>query len=150
MPAEVSSRLQHRLTDMGVHLLLKSQLQHLSETEGGIRATLDCNRSTEVDVVVAATGLRPETALAHRAGAETGRGVKVNSYLQTTQPDIYAWGLRGNQRRYCLSCSRSSLAPCIWQNLLGNSAPLKLPAMLVKVKTPALPLHLAGETQRRI
>ena len=45
MPAEVSSRLQHRLTDMGVHLLLKSQLQHLSETEGGIRATLDCNRS---------------------------------------------------------------------------------------------------------
>ena len=41
---------------MGVHLLLKSQLQHLSETEGGIRATLDCNRSTEVDVVVAATG----------------------------------------------------------------------------------------------
>ena len=115
MPAEVSSRLQHRLTDMGVHLLLKSQLQHLSETEGGIRATLDCNRSPEVDVVVAATGLRPETALAHRAGAETGRGVKVNSYLQTTQPDIYARGLRGNQRPYCLSCSRSSLAPCIWQ-----------------------------------
>jgi nitric oxide reductase FlRd-NAD(+) reductase len=41
MPAEVSSRLQHRLTDMGVHLLLKSQLQGLSKTEGGIRATLD-------------------------------------------------------------------------------------------------------------
>lgn len=35
------------------------------------------------------------------------------------------------------------------KNLLGNSAPLKLPAMLVKVKTPALPLHLAGETQRQ-
>jgi nitric oxide reductase FlRd-NAD(+) reductase len=32
MPAEVSSRLQHRLTDMGVHLLLKSQLQSLSKT----------------------------------------------------------------------------------------------------------------------
>lgn len=31
MPAEVSSRLQHRLTDMGVHLLLKSQLQSLSK-----------------------------------------------------------------------------------------------------------------------
>jgi hypothetical protein len=33
MPPEVSSRLQHRLTDMGVHLLLKSQLQSLSKTE---------------------------------------------------------------------------------------------------------------------
>lgn len=28
MPPEVSSRLQHHLTDMGVHLLLKSQLQN--------------------------------------------------------------------------------------------------------------------------
>lgn len=92
MPAEVSSRLQHRLTDMGVHLLLKSQLQSLSKTETGICATLDRNRSVEVDVVIAATGLRPETALAHRAGAEINRGVKVDSYLQTTQPDIYAPG----------------------------------------------------------
>ncbi len=97
MPAEVSSRLQHRLTDMGVHQLLKSQLQSLSKTETGIYATLDRNRSVEVDVVIAATGLRPETALAHRAGAEINRGVKVDSYLQTTQPDIYALGrLRGN------------------------------------------------------
>ena len=35
------------------------------------------------------------------------------------------------------------------KNLLGNNTPLKLPAMLVKIKTPELPLHLAGETQRR-
>ncbi len=151
MPAEVSSRLQHRLTDMGVHLLLKSQLQHLSETEGGIRATLDRNRSLEVDVVVAATGLRPETALANRAGAETGRGVKVNSYLQTTQPDIYALGdcaeINGQVLPFLQPIQLSAMY--LAKNLLGNSAPLKLPAMLVKVKTPALPLHLAGETQRQ-
>ena len=57
-------------------------------------------------MVVAATGLRPETALAHRAGAETGRGVKVDSYLQTTQPDIYAWvtALKLTDRS-CPSCS---------------------------------------------
>ncbi|MGM8809835.1 NADH:flavorubredoxin reductase NorW [Enterobacter cloacae] len=151
MPAEVSSRLQHRLTDMGVHLLLKSQLQHLTETEGGIRATLDRHRSLEVDVVVAATGLRPETALAHRAGAETGRGVKVNSYLQTTQPDIYALGdcaeINGQVLPFLQPIQLSAMY--LAKNLLGNSAPLKLPAMLVKVKTPALPLHLAGETQRQ-
>ena len=35
------------------------------------------------------------------------------------------------------------------KNLLGGSAPLKLPAMLIKVKTPELPLHLAGGTQRQ-
>ncbi len=109
MPAEVSCRLQHRLTDMGVHLLLKSQLQSLSKTGSGIRATLDRSRSVEVDVVIAATGLRPETALAHRAGAEINRGVKVNSYLQTTQPDMYALGdcaeING---QCCRSCNRFS------------------------------------------
>ena len=151
MPAEVSSRLQHRLTDIGVHLLLKSQLQHLTETEGGIRATLDRHRSLEVDVVVAATGLRPETALAHRAGAETGRGVKVNSYLQTTQPDIYALGDCAEINCQVLPFLQPIQLSAMYlaKNLLGNSAPLKLPAMLVKVKTPALPLHLAGETQRQ-
>ncbi|WP_455507731.1 NADH:flavorubredoxin reductase NorW [Enterobacter sp.] len=151
MPAEVSSRLQHHLTDMGVHLLLKSQLQSLSKTEGGIRAVLDRNRSVEVDAVIAATGLRPETALAHRAGAEIQRGVKVNSYLQTTQPDIYALGdcaeINGQVLPFLQPIQLSAMY--LAKNLLGGSAPLKLPAMLIKVKTPELPLHLAGETQRQ-
>lgn len=151
MPAEVSSRLQHRLTDMGVHHLLKSQLQSLTKTDTGIRATLDRNRSVEVDVVIAATGLRPETALAHRAGAETHRGVKVDSYLQTTQPDIYALGdcaeINGQVLPFLQTIQIGAMV--LAKNLLGISTPLKLPAMLVKVKTPELPLHLAGETQRQ-
>lgn len=151
MPAEVSSRLQHHLTDTGVHLLLKSQLLSLSKTQSGIRASLDRNRSVEVDVVVAATGLRPETALAHRAGAETHRGVKVDSYLQTTQPDIYALGdcaeINGQVLPFLQPIQLSAIS--LAKNLLGGSAPLKLPAMLIKVKTPELPLHLAGETQRK-
>ncbi|NAJ34841.1 NADH:flavorubredoxin reductase NorW, partial [Escherichia coli] len=92
MPPEVSSRLQHRLTEMGVHLLLKSQLQGLEKTDSGILATLDHQRSIEVDAVIAATGLRPETALARRAGLTINRGVCVDSYLQTSNADIYALG----------------------------------------------------------
>lgn len=45
-----------------MHLLLKSQLQKLEKTEAGIRATLVSQHSIEVDAVIAATGLRPETA----------------------------------------------------------------------------------------
>ena len=151
MPPEVSSRLQHRLTDMGVQLLLKSQLQRLEKTAGGIRVQLDRSRSVEVDAVVAATGLWAETALAQRAGAATHRGVKVDSYLQTTQPDIYALG-------DCAEINDSVLpflqpiqlsAMYLAKNLLGARVPLKLPAMLVKVKTPELPLQLAGESWRR-
>ena len=151
MPAEVSSRLQHRLTEMGVHLLLKSQIQSLTTTDSGIGATLDRKRSVEVDAVIAATGLRPETALAQHAGAETGRGVKVDSYLQTSQPDIFALGdcaeINGQVLPFLQPIQISAMY--LAKNLLGNNTPLKLPAMLVKVKTPELPLHLAGETQRQ-
>ncbi|WP_312227711.1 NADH:flavorubredoxin reductase NorW [Pseudescherichia sp.] len=151
MPPEVSSRLQHRLTDMGVQLLLKSQLQRLEETADGIRVQLDRSRSVEVDAVVAATGLRAETALAQRAGAATHRGVKVDSYLQTTQPDIYALGdcaeINGNVLPFLQPIQLSAIY--LAKNLLGGRVPLKLPAMLVKVKTPELPLQLAGESGRR-
>lgn len=151
MPPEVSSRLQHRLTDMGVQLLLKSQLQRLEETADGIRVQLDRNRSVEVDAVVAATGLRAETALAQRAGAETHRGVKVDSYLQTTQPDIYALGdcaeINDNVLPFLQPIQLSAMY--LAKNLLGASVPLKLPAMLIKVKTPELPLQLAGDAGRR-
>ena len=151
MPPEVSSRLQHRLTDMGVHLLLKSQLQSLEKTSTGLRATLDRSRNVEIDAVIAATGLRPETALARRAGLNINRGVCVDSYLQTSHPDIYALGdcaeINGQVLPFLQPIQLSAMY--LAKNLLGGNAPLKLPAMLVKVKTPELPLHLAGETQRR-
>ena len=101
--------------------------------------------------MIAATGLRPETALAQHAGAETGRGVKVDSYLQTSQPDIFALGdcaeINGQVLPFLQPIQISAMY--LAKNLLGNNTPLKLPAMLVKVKTPELPLHLAGETQRQ-
>ena len=151
MPPEVSSRLQHRLTDMGIHLLLKTQLQSLEQTASGIRATFDRDRHVEVDAVVAATGLRPETALARMAGLEINRGVKVDSTLRTNHPDIYALGdcaeINGTVLPFLQPILLSAM--CLAKNLLGQFGELKLPNMLVKVKTPDLPLHLAGETRRQ-
>lgn len=151
MPPEVSSRLQHRLTDMGIHLLLKTQLQSLEQTATGIRASFDRDRHVEVDAVVAATGLRPETALARMAGLEINRGVKVDSTLRTSHPDIYALGdcaeINGTVMPFLQPILLSAM--CLAKNILGQPGELKLPNMLVKVKTPDLPLHLAGETRRQ-
>lgn len=150
MPPEVSSRLQHRLTDMGVHLLLKSQLQSLEQTANGIRANFDRDRYVDVDAVISATGLRPETALARSAGVEVNRGIVVDSTLKSSNPDIYALGdcaeIDGQLLPFLQPIQISAMT--LAKNLLGGNAPLKLPAMLVKVKTPELPLHLAGDTRR--
>ena len=150
MPPEASSRLQHRLTDMGVHLMLKSQLERLAQSADGIRVTLDRQRTVTVDAVVAAAGLRPETALARHAGLKTHRGVVVNSQLQTSHPAIYALGDCAEINGMVLPFLQPILlsAMCLGKNLLTQQGELKLPPMLVKVKTPDLPLHLAGDTRR--
>ncbi|HFQ7087256.1 TPA: NADH:flavorubredoxin reductase NorW [Raoultella planticola ATCC 33531] len=150
MPPEVSSRLQHRLTDMGVHLMLKTQLAGLEQTADGIRVSLDRQRSVTVDAVVAAAGLRPETALARHVGLLIRRGVVVNNRLQTSDPAIYALGdcaeINGSVLPFLQPILLSAM--CLAKNLLSQASELTLPPMLVKVKTPDLPLHLAGDTRR--
>ena len=46
------------------------------------------------DIVMLSIGVRPDTRLAVQAGIKTGtaRGIWVNEYLQTSDPDIYAVG----------------------------------------------------------
>jgi nitric oxide reductase FlRd-NAD(+) reductase len=150
MPPEASSRLQHKLTHSGVELLLKSQVQSLEKTKQDIVAQLSAERELTVDAVVAAIGLRPETGLALRAGVSVNRGIVVNSELQTSDPHIYALGdcaeICGRLLPFLQPILLSSLA--LAKTLLGTPTELKLSPMLVKIKTPLLPLQLAGETQR--
>lgn len=150
MPPEVSSRLQHCLTERGIHLLLKSQLESLERTDAGILACVNGGRRVAVDAVIAAAGLRPETALARQAQLTVNRGVVVDRYLQTSDANIYALGdcaeINGQLLPFLQPIQLSAMT--LARNLTGNRAPLTLPPMLVKVKTPLLPLHLAGETHR--
>jgi NADPH-dependent 2,4-dienoyl-CoA reductase/sulfur reductase-like enzyme/nitrite reductase/ring-hydroxylating ferredoxin subunit len=68
---------------------------HLGETVtafDGRRATLKGGGTLETDVVVVGVGVRPRLALAERAGLTMDRGVAVDAYLRTSDPDIYAAG----------------------------------------------------------
>ena len=92
MPAELSSRLRHNLSASGVRVLTGTQLQSLKKTENDIEALFDHDCVTRADVVIAATGLKPDTSLAELAGLTVRRGIVTNSSLQTSDPDIYALG----------------------------------------------------------
>lgn len=150
IPAEVSSRLQQRLNQMGVELLFNQCLESLNKTPQGINVALSNGRTICVDAVVAAIGLRPNVGLAQHAGLAVNRGIEVNRQLQTSDENIYALGdcaeIDGKVLPFLQPIQFSAMT--LAKNLLGAADGLSLPAMLVKVKTPELPLHLAGETQR--
>ena len=68
---------------------------HLGETAtamSGARLTLQGGGALEADLVIAGIGVRPRVALAEKAGLTLDRGVKVNEFLETSDPDILAAG----------------------------------------------------------
>lgn len=68
---------------------------HLNTTASKIEAhqvTLTNGDTLPADLVVIGVGVRPATALAEQAGLAMDRGVKVDEYLETSVPGIYAAG----------------------------------------------------------
>jgi NADPH-dependent 2,4-dienoyl-CoA reductase/sulfur reductase-like enzyme len=53
---------------------------------------LDDGSKLPADLVILGVGVRPRTHLAEAAGLEMDKGVKVDEYLQTSAPGIYAAG----------------------------------------------------------
>ena len=68
---------------------------HLEDTAStivGNQVMLKSGKALTADIVVAGIGVRPRTQLAEKAGIALDRGVLVDSYLQTSVPEIFAAG----------------------------------------------------------
>jgi ferredoxin-nitrate reductase len=64
----------------------------LSDSKGKLFAQLKSGKSLQVDAVVYTVGTRPNIEYANDSGLELGRGILVNDYLQTSDPDVFAMG----------------------------------------------------------
>jgi len=86
--------VQQHLRAKGVQLLLKTSVTGFSRKENKLQVMLNNGNSIDADVVLLSIGVRPDTKLAVEAGLETGnaKGIIVNEYLQTSDPNIYAVG----------------------------------------------------------
>ena len=97
--------------------------------------------------MVCAIGLLPNLALAREAGLQTRHGIVVDDHLATSDPAIFALGdcaeIQGRLWPYLQPAQLAAMT--LAKNLTGAQERLRLPPMLIKVKTPDLPLHLAGE-----
>lgn len=105
--AELSPRVLPSILDEKSAVFVKKYLEehgisfHLQDTavtanvkNGTVKSVLlKSGETLECDVLVIAVGVRPETALAEKAGLEVNRGIIVNQQtMQTSDKDIYAAG----------------------------------------------------------
>jgi NADH oxidase (H2O2-forming) len=89
---DMAAIVQGYLEEKGIRVILGKALDRIvgDERVEGVVVGDEC---LEADLVVLATGVRPETKLARMAGCEIGQwAVKVNDRMQTSVPDIYAVG----------------------------------------------------------
>jgi NADPH-dependent 2,4-dienoyl-CoA reductase/sulfur reductase-like enzyme/rhodanese-related sulfurtransferase len=91
---EMTTPIVQELADNGVTLLLGQSAESLEQTDDGLVVCLTSGQRLPAQLVVFGVGVRPENKLAIDAGLEVGPrgGIRVNEYLQTSDPDIYAVG----------------------------------------------------------
>ena len=68
---------------------------HLEDSSAAITASqvkLKSGAALDADLVIAGVGVRPRLSLAEQAGLILDRGVKVDAYLATSAPNIFAAG----------------------------------------------------------
>lgn len=91
---DIASFVHEKAKQKGLELLLNVGVEKFNDKGETIEVFLNNGTSVETDAVILAIGVKPETKLAIEAGLEIGetRGILVNEFMQTSNPDIYAVG----------------------------------------------------------
>lgn len=89
----IASHVHRHLMDKGVGLWLGRGVERFTSDNGSIKVWLNTGETLSADLVLLSIGVRPSVRLAREAGIELGaRGIKVNRWLQTSSPEVYAVG----------------------------------------------------------
>jgi len=87
-----SELLHEEITDRGIEIFYNDEVKYFTGKNEVTGIRLASGRTLSCRAVVFAIGTVPNTEVAKACGLQVNRGVVVNEYLQTSDPDIYALG----------------------------------------------------------
>lgn len=129
----MSSAIEARHRSSGVAFRLGASVAEILPGADGTAQAVVLSDGTrlDADIVLMATGARPNTVLAEKAGLAISNGIAVDALLTTSDPDISAlgdcasfpdpFGL-GHVRLECVQAANDH-ARCIAQKLVGKKHP---------------------------
>ncbi len=84
--------IQSYMEDKGINVVLGKPIEKIGG-ETKVESAVFGDEVIPTDMIILATGVRPEVNLAKMIGCDLGRwAIKVNEYMQTSVPDVYAVG----------------------------------------------------------
>ena len=84
--------LEKELSGRGIDIRTEANTKQILGKKKVEGVQLDDGTEIACDMVVMAVGIRPNAAIAANAGLETGRGIKVDATMRTSDPDIFSVG----------------------------------------------------------
>jgi NADPH-dependent 2,4-dienoyl-CoA reductase/sulfur reductase-like enzyme len=94
LDADMAAPVEKTLRDRGIRVLLGASLEEVRHVEGPVIEVVCADGSHRAEVLVVATGARPNTAMAEAAGLRLGdsRALAVDDRMRTSAPGIWAAG----------------------------------------------------------
>ena len=78
--------------EKGVQVFTDTRVESIAKTDSCLTVKLSNGTSLEVDLVISATGVKPNIAFLKSSGLNIQTGILVNDQMQTSHPDVYAAG----------------------------------------------------------
>jgi len=87
-----SQKLTRYLENIGIQIVTQASVTKFDGETKITSAWLSHGPRVSADIYVACLGVQPNIHLAQSSGLETGRGIKVNAAMQTSDPHVFAIG----------------------------------------------------------
>lgn len=115
----------------GVRVMVGTQVTGIERAGEGLRLSTGGGASVEADLVVCATGVRPNVSFLEGTGVAVDVGVLVDEHLQTSVPGIYAAGDvaqgpefgTGRQEVHAIQPTASEHGRIAARNMAGHPTP---------------------------
>jgi len=145
LPEAAGKAVQRALEDKGAKFHFGPLATEVRMRDGGVEVGLNNGETIAADIVLSAVGVRPRTELAKASGIEVNRGIVTNRLLETSAPNVYAFGdcaeVAGHVLVYVAPLMAAARA--LGKTLAGEPTEVAYPAMPVTIKTPACPVVVA-------
>jgi NADPH-dependent 2,4-dienoyl-CoA reductase/sulfur reductase-like enzyme len=92
MPPNAAASIKRWCETKGVRILTGTKVVQIDHDANGLHARLENGETLDVDVIISATGVRPNMRLLEGSGIATAIGILVDDQMRTNMPDVYAAG----------------------------------------------------------
>jgi len=119
-----SQLLAEDVMERGIQIFFDNEVDTIfsQSPQSGLTISLKSGKIISCTAAVYAIGTRPNLELFKASGVECSRGVVVNEYLQTSDPDVYAIGeiAEYKQKLYGITAAAEQQADCLAKYLQGD------------------------------